>query len=226
MAGKGERRFVWDLPTRIFHWCIVLLIGFSWWTAETHRMEWHYLSGLAVCFFIVFRILWGLVGTDTARFSQFVKGPRAVLAYLRPREGAPAVAPAGHNPVGGWSVVILIALMAGQVGLGLFAVDVDGIESGPLSFLVNFDQGRRAAELHEAIFNLLVLFAVIHIAAILFYLGVRRRNLVRPMVTGFDTVEGEGAAVEARKAPMWRFVVSAIVALAFTWGVSKGFWIY
>jgi len=225
MAEISERRLVWDLPTRIFHWGIVLLIGFSWWSAETHRMEWHYRSGLTICFFVLFRILWGIVGTDTARFSHFVKGPRAVLDYLRPREGAPVVTPLGHNPVGGWNVIVLIALMAMQVTLGLFAVDVDGIESGPLSFLVDFDQGRRAAELHEAIFNLLIIFSVIHIAAVLFYLVVRRRNLVTPMVTGYDNIEGKDASAQARKAPSWRFAAAAIVALAFTWAVSKGFWL-
>jgi cytochrome b len=225
MTDATDRRFVWDLPTRIFHWSIVVLIGFSWWSAETHRMEWHYRSGLTICMLILFRLAWGVMGTDTARFSQFVKGPRAILEYLRPKEGAPRIAPLGHNPLGGWSVIAMIVLICLQVSAGLFAVDVDGLESGPLSFLVDFDQGRQAAEFHETIFNVLLAITAIHIVAVFFYLIVKRRNLIRPMVTGFDLVPDDELPSGARKVPVWRLVAAIAVALAVTYAIWKGFWL-
>jgi cytochrome b len=101
MNTVRARHFVWDLPIRIVHWAIVLLVGFSWWSAENHYMEWHYRSGLALCALVVFRVLRGFIGTSSARFADFVKGPRALLAYLRPREASPVAAALGHNPLAG-----------------------------------------------------------------------------------------------------------------------------
>ena len=83
MTNPQLRRYVWDAPTRLFHWGIAGLVGFSWWSAENGHMDWHYKSGLVVAGLLVFRILWGFVGSDTARFAQFLRGPVAVRAYLR-----------------------------------------------------------------------------------------------------------------------------------------------
>lgn len=216
-AATGVR--VWDLPTRLFHWALVVLIAISWWSAENGAMDWHLRSGLAVLALIVFRLLWGLFGGSTARFAAFVRGPGAVIAYVR-GEGGPTRP--GHNPLGGYSVLALLAVLAVQVATGLFATDVDGLDSGPLSFLVSFDQGRAAAEVHEVAFNLLMALAAIHVAAIAFYLFVRRRNLVRPMVTGRDAALG-GSEGTLREAPLWRLLVAVAVAAAFAWWASQGF---
>lgn len=213
---------VWDLPTRLFHWSLVILIGFSWWSAEERLMDWHRLSGITVLALVVFRLLWGFIGGSTARFGQFVRSPGRVLAYLRP--GGQALRTAGHNPLGGYSVVLMLLLLAAQVTTGLFAVDVDGIESGPLSFLVSFDQGRAASEVHEISFTLLQVVAGIHIFAVLFYLVVKKLNLVRPMVTGSDKAleTREGALVPAS---LLRLVIATAVAAAIAYAVWKGFWL-
>ena len=213
---------VWDLPTRLFHWSIVALIGFSWWSAEVREMDWHRLSGITVLALVVFRLLWGFIGGSTARFTQFVRAPGRVMAYLRPGIGARRTA--GHNPLGGYSVVLMLALLSIQVVTGVFAVDVDGIESGPLSFLVSFDQGRTASAVHHISFTALQIVAGIHILAVLFYLVVKKLNLIRPMVTGSDKAleSREGALVPA--SPM-RVVVAAAVAAAIAYAVWKGFWI-
>lgn len=115
----------------------------------------------------------------------------------------------------------MLALLALQVLLGLFAVDVDGIESGPLSHLVSFDQGRAAAALHELVFNILLAFIALHIAAVLFYLVVRRRNLVTPMITGYRRPSREGAA-PIQAAPLWRFALAFLVAATTTYLVANG----
>ena len=107
---------IWDLPTRLFHWMLAGLVGFSWWTAETHRDDLHIWSGMAILTLLIFRILWGFVGSSTARFANFVRGPRAVFGYLRGDwKGV------GHNPLGAISVVALLGLLMVQVGLGLIA---------------------------------------------------------------------------------------------------------
>src|SRR5688572_22217569 len=103
-------------------------------------MDWHRYSGYTMLGLLTFRIYWGIAGSSTARFARFVAGPRAVLNHLRlPREERARVM--GHTPLGGWSVVALLLAMIVQVSLGLFATDIDGIESGPLSHLVSFDTG-------------------------------------------------------------------------------------
>jgi cytochrome b len=124
----------------------------------------------------------------------------------------------GHNPIGGWSVLILISLMLLQVGLGLFSVDIDGLDSGPLSTFVPFDLGRRIAHLHHTVFNVLLVFACAHIAAVLYYLIVLRRNLITPMITG--SAEILETARERASNPIFaswqRLSVGIVIAVALT----------
>lgn len=213
---------VWDIPTRLFHWLLLVLLGFSWWSAEMREMEWHRISGTIVLGLVVFRLIWGFVGGNTARFASFVRPPGAVIAYLRSDSGGPRKA--GHSPIGGFSVVVMLLLLAVQLGTGLFAVDVDGIESGQLSFLVSFDQGRTAAEIHLLSFTLLQLVVAVHVAANLFYLFVRKRNLIHPMFSGRDKQldSAVGALVPASLA---KFAIAAVLSVAFAWAVWKGFWL-
>lgn len=216
MAEAGARQAIWDVPTRLFHWSIVILLGFSWWCAETDHMEWHYKSGLTLCALVLFRIAWGFAGSSTARFARFVRGPRAVWGYVRSpnTDDAP-----GHNPVGGWSVLLLLGIMALQILTGLFAVDLDGLESGPLSYLVDFDRGRIAAEIHQVTFNVLLAVSVLHVLAIGFYLLVKRRNLVAPLISGSRRGVGEAMV----PAPIWRLVGAIGFALGLTYAASTGF---
>ncbi|WP_380879366.1 hydrogenase [Sphingomonas sp. DBB INV C78] len=190
--APSRRVLVWDLPVRLFHWSLVLLIGAAWWTAEQRELEWHRLAGYAILTLILFRLAWGIWGSTTARFSHFVASPVAVRNYL---SGLPLRRPwhrSGHNPLGGWSVLAMLGLLAAQVLLGLFAVDVDGMESGPLSYLVDFDAGRLAAETHALTFNLLLGLIGLHLGAILFHRLYGGKNLVAPMIHGrADQVAGE-----------------------------------
>ncbi|MBJ7443417.1 MAG: cytochrome b/b6 domain-containing protein, partial [Sphingobium sp.] len=169
---------------RLFHWLLVGLLGFSWWSGERHEMEWHRLSGYAILFLLIFRLYWGFVGSGTARFVHFVRSPRTAFAYLRNLRTRPYRATAGHNPVGGWSVLLMLVSLIAMVTAGLFAVDVDGLESGPLADYVSFDQGRMAADLHGLLFNLLLALVALHIVAILYYLLRLRHNLIGPMIHG------------------------------------------
>jgi cytochrome b len=206
---------LWDLPTRVFHWLIVVLVAFSWWSATYHHLPWHRLSGYAILALLIFRLIWGLAGPETARFSRFLRGPAAVLAYVRGRAGHVV----GHSPIGGWSVAAMLAVLSLQVGLGLFSVDEDGLEAGPLDKFVDFDTGRAIAHLHHLNFWLLLALIVLHLGAVAFY-ALRRRNLVGPMVTGRSHLP-PGAAAPAFAA-RWRFFAAALIAAALAWFVARG----
>jgi cytochrome b len=214
-ASPAKRVLVWDAPTRIAHWALVLLIPFAWWTAEVaHRLDWHRWSGYAVIGVLTFRLYWGLAGSETSRFAHFIRGPGAIVSYLR-GQAPPRL---GHNPVGALSVIALLLLLIAISVLGLFTVDIDGIESGPLSDRVTFDQGRVAADLHHQGFNLLLALVALHLAAIVFY-RFKGDNLVGPMITGRKTWTGEGL----RAASLWRLLVGVLLAAAVAWLVAKGF---
>lgn len=180
----SQRVRVWDLPVRLFHWLLVFLIAAAWWTAEQRELEWHRLAGYAILTLILFRIAWGLWGSTTARFSHFVRRPAAVRTYMSGLLKRRAHDRLGHNPLGGWSVLAMLGLLGFQVLLGLFAVDVDGMESGPLSYLVDFDTGRLAAETHSLTFNFLLGLIGLHLAAILFHRLHGGKDLVGPMIHG------------------------------------------
>lgn len=216
----GQRIKLWDLPVRVVHWSFVALMPALWWTAEHDQMAWHKRLGYLALGLILFRIYWGFFGSSTARFAGFVKGPKAVFAYVRTlfaKGGEPVV---GHNPMGGWSVVILLLLILSEVKLGLFSVDVDGIESGPLASFVSFDLGRLAAHLHHTVFNLLLAFIALHILAVVFYLVAKRENLIRPMLSGWRDMAA--SATPPTFAPVWRLVVGVGLAIGLAWWISAG----
>ncbi|MDR2856586.1 MAG: cytochrome b/b6 domain-containing protein [Novosphingobium sp.] len=217
MAGEKFVK-VWDLPTRLFHWLMLLTVGFSWWSAEIGHMDWHTRSGIAALILLVFRLIWGVIGSSTARFANFVRAPAAVFAHLR-RPGN-AIHTPGHNPLGGYSVVAMLLALAAQVGTGLFAVDVDGIESGPLSYLVSFDQGRTAAAVHHISFSVLQVLVVLHVLAIIYY-RIRGRRLVMPMLTGRDGQVAARFGSLTGGGPLRAFIALA-VALLLGWWISAG----
>lgn len=219
-ADAKIRVRLWDGPTRLVHWALVVLVGVSWWTHEIGRMDWHRWSGYGVLGLIVFRIFWGFFGGTTARFGAFLKGPAAVAAYARTVFKPGSAALPGHNPMGGWSVLAMLLSLVAQVSFGLFAVDVDGIESGPLSQYVSFDLGRQFAEWHEVSFNILLGLIALHLAAVVFYLVVKRDNLVGAMVTGRRLMASEPKQI--RFAPWWMALVGIAIAAGVAYVVMKG----
>ncbi|MET0364062.1 MAG: cytochrome b/b6 domain-containing protein [Sphingobium sp.] len=210
---------VWDLPTRIVHWSILLLIVTSWRTAEMREMEWHYVSGIAALGLILFRLIWGFIGARTARFADFLRSPATVLRYVRHGHGVPASP--GHNPLGGYSVVAMLLALVGQIGTGLFAADLDGLDSGPLSYLVSFDQARVAASLHGLFFNGLLALIALHLLAIAWYRIRHGRKLLRPMLTGRDAQLAASTPSVASPRPA-RLISTIMVAALLAWWVGQG----
>jgi cytochrome b len=167
---------------------------------------------------LIFRLIWGVIGGSTARFTSFVRSPLQVLRYLF---GKASLKNSGHNPLGGYSVLAMLAALVVQCVSGLFATDVDGLNSGPLSYLVSFDQGRIAAKVHSQSFNVLLVLVGLHIIAISYYLVVRRQNLILPMVTGKDrAADTDQEALVA--VGFLRFVLAVLVAAALVWWMALG----
>jgi cytochrome b len=197
-GGRTEIRVkVWDRPTRLIHWLLVSVFGVLWWTAKTGIMQWHIRAGYLLLFLLLFRVYWGFVGSSTARFAGFLRGPSAVANYVRGLLHDRPVNALGHNPLGGWSICILLTLLVTDVTLGLLAVDVDGVYSGPFSRWVSFDSGRHFAHLHALLFDVLIGFVVLHVGAVLFYLLFKKKNLIMVMVTGSQFLD----STEEQQAP-------------------------
>jgi len=205
---------VWDLPVRLVHWTIAGLVAFSWWSVHNHHTDWHIWSGCAILTLLIFRLLWGFVGSSTARFSSFVRGPTAVLAYLR--GGWRGI---GHTPLGALSILALFGAVAIQAGLGLFSEDEDGIYTGPLSGLVNINTSDTARDIHELWFDVVVGLIVMHVAAIIFY-RLRGRKLTLSMITGRAAL---GPGVQPmRPGKWWAALICLAVAIAIVRWIVAG----
>lgn len=218
MTGTPATR-LWDLPTRITHWSLVVLILTAW-LSGGQQMQIHTLAGYGVIGLLVFRLYWGFVGGETARFSQFVKGPGATVGYLKTMGRRTAADLVGHSPVGAVSVVALLLVMIVQAALGLFATDIDGINSGPLSYMVDFDTGRLASEWHELSFRALQGLVVLHLAAIAFYALWKRQNLITAMITGKRVFSGP--VPNLKFAPVWSLLLGIVIAVAAAWLIARG----
>lgn len=206
---------VWDPLIRITHWSFPLLIPAMWWTAENCKWALHRQIGLVLLGLLVFRILWGFLGPETARFSHFVKGPRTVIAYLRGGEGHTI----GHSPVGGWSTLVLLGAMLAQVSMGLFAGDpYDGM-TGPLNPLVGVMTADTITELHETFFWVIAGLVGLHLAAITFY-AVRGDDLLSPMVGGDRPPMADVTGIGPM--PWGRGFVAIALASAFALWVAYG----
>jgi cytochrome b len=221
LSGGDEPTKIWDAPTRIVHWLIVALIVTSWYTGSKHLMDLHRWSGYGVLTLVLFRLYWGVVGGSTARFSGFVRGPRSTLAYVRTLPKRVSAELTGHNPLGAWSVVAIMTALTAQVTFGLFAVDVDGLESGPLSYMVSFDTGRYFAHLHLWGWRVIYVLVGLHIAAIAFYLLYKRQNLIAAMIHGRRRFAA-GQSPKVVFAPVWRAIVGLVGAALIAWFISKG----
>ena len=208
-AGPAKQ-LVWDLPTRLFHWLLVALIAFSWWSGKNDRIDLHIWSGIAILTLLLFRLLWGFFGSSTARFATFLRGPRAIFGYLRGTWRG-----IGHNPLGALSVVALLAATATQVGLGLFSTDEDGLFAGPLAPWVSLDASEEIADLHDDFFNIVLVLIGVHVAAVLFYALFKRRNLIGPMISGRDAIDP--GAEPMRPGKWW----VALICLGVALGVAR-----
>ena len=178
-----ERKLVWDLPVRLFHWALALLFGASWLTAETGWMELHFYAGYGIATLLLFRLAWGVAGPRYARFGSFVAGPVRVARYLRDWLRGTAQEPAGHTPAGGWMILALLLLLGAQVATGIVNSH-DGMDAGPWYWAASRELRALGATWHARLFDVLLVLAALHVAAVLVYLLRPGVNLIWPMFTG------------------------------------------
>ncbi|MEI2782729.1 MAG: cytochrome b/b6 domain-containing protein [Candidatus Competibacter sp.] len=208
---------VWDLPTRLFHWTLVALMIFQWLTAEFgSAMDWHVWGGYAILALVLFRLIWGFVGSDTVRFRDFVRGPGTALGYVKALLRGETPLYLGHNPMGGWSIVAMLVLLLVQAGTGLFANDDITIE-GPLYAWVSKGTSDWLTAIHKFNFNLLLLVIAVHISAVLFYLFVKRENLIHPMLSGRKHLPPDMVGQAPRIVSPWLGLAVLAVAVAAVW---------
>jgi cytochrome b len=213
---------VWDLPLRLFHWALAACVTVSIITGLIggNAMQYHYWSGYTLIALLVFRLVWGVIGSRHARFWNFVHGPRAIWRYVRGDDPRPENLRLGHNPLGSLSVLALLTVVALQVISGLFAND-EIFNQGPLANYVSDRTSAIFTFYHTTIGQPLIYVLVgLHLAAIAYYAVFKRENLVRPMLTGdIDTVAG---VTSARDTWGLRLLALLIVAAGgvLAWWVS------
>ena len=199
---------VWDLPTRLFHWLLVILVIFSFITAKIggNAMQYHEWSGCIILALLLFRLVWGFVGSRESRFVTFVHGPAKVFRYALRILQPDSRHYLGHNPLGGWSIVAMLLALMIQAGTGLFAND-DIITEGPLYDWVSKSASNWLTRFHRLNQDVIIGLVAIHILAVLFYLIYKRENLVKSMITGVKQWNDPGP--ESISGLVWKAVLIA-----------------
>jgi cytochrome b len=212
--GDQMPRLVWDLPLRLAHWALALAVTGAFVTDWIGSAAFgvHVACGSVALVLVLFRIAWGFVGPAHARFADFVRGPRAVLASLPSLRRAAHARLAGHTPLGGWMVLALLGLVGAQACLGLFAND-EISHTGPLYGYVGQHLSNRLSAWHVRIGNVILGAVALHVAAALYYRVVLGDDLVRPLVTGYKLGVGAEAAIGRQRIGVALLIVAVLTAL-------------
>jgi cytochrome b len=185
--GSTRKTLVWDIPTRLFHWLTVALVVSAYVTFRLKWMDWHERVGYTLLALVFFRLLWGFLGSETARFSGFLSAPRRAIEHLLHSFRPEPDRQVGHNPAGGWMVMGLLALLLGETLTGLY-INNDIADEGPLTELVPAHVADFIDTLHTVFWDMLLAAVALHLLAILVYALAKRQNLVLPMLTGRKTL--------------------------------------
>lgn len=220
-----QRVHVWDLATRVFHWLLVGLVVFLFISGKTggNLMLWHSRAGALVLVLLVFRVVWGVIGSSTARFRAFVVGPKQAWVFARqllgistrhtvtPAEGA-ATTVMGHNPLGGWMVVVLLLLLTIQVSTGLFAND-DIAMVGPWAVHISKALSDRLTTVHRWNQWILLGCIAIHLLGVAFHVFIKKENLISAMISGVRKIDGSVQVSVLRLVSTW--IALLVFVLAF-----------
>jgi cytochrome b len=213
---SGAHTKVWDIWVRLFHWALVVLVAEQIATGELGWLNAHIAGGCTLLGLLLFRLAWGFAGSDTARFAGFVRSPAAALRQLAHFRSA-AETTVGHTPAGGWSVLAMLALLCMQVATGLFADD-DVATTGPLGQFVSRATRRQLTGVHVRLFWVLLILIALHVAAVAAYRLVKRKNLVRPMITGW-TDDAPPDQPAPRMGRLWVALLIAAASGAAAWKI-------
>ncbi len=220
MSNSAHVVRVWDLPIRLFHWLIVALVAAAYATWRLNWMVWHGWIGDLTLALVLFRLIWGFLGSETARFSHFLTSPRIALQHLKYMFLREPDRQVGHNPAGGWMVVLLLALLLAETLTGIYVAN-DIADVGPLTGIVPAAAANAIDAAHAIIWNVLLAAIALHVLAIAGYAAVKGQDLVRPLITGTKTlpepVTAPRMASAARAAVV--FAVSAAAAIFIAWAM-------
>lgn len=182
---------VWDLPTRLFHWTLVLFVLFAWISSEYFeelsdpRLQWHRWTGYGILTLLLWRVLWGIWGPPFCQFRNFIKGPKKIFAYTKDLLGGSSRNYLGHNPLGAVMILMMLLCLSIIAILGLFSVEENDLASGPLADLISEEGNKLATKFHRVLFNsLLIGLLILHIFANILYGFIRKDPLLKAMITG------------------------------------------
>jgi cytochrome b len=203
---------VWDLPTRLFHWLLTLSVGTNLIIGPRGGWQFpvHVTAGCVALALVLFRMVWGFIGSRHSLFPDFVRGPRVVLQHLRALLKLQQEPHTGHNPLGGWMVVTLLVMTLVTATTGLFSATRRG-QSGPFASLIG---GQGLGGIHGTLGNLMIFLVILHLCGVALHYLVTRENIVGAMVTGHKRLDAESAAAESPLVSRWRAVIPAALALA------------
>lgn len=209
---------IWDWPLRLFHWLLVLAVIGAYTTGKLggNLTDWHARFGSLILGLLVFRLIWGFIGSTHARFASFFPTFTRLAAYIKGEwQGV------GHNPVGALAVIALLGTLIFLVATGLFANDDIAFE-GPLFNLIDKDLSDKLSGWHSSAFNLLLGLVGLHVAAIVFYQRVKKTNLLLPMLTGKKQLPKTLAPSSIRPVGPLRVIISLLISVSVVWGVWGG----
>ena len=208
---------VWDGPVRLFHWALVLVLLASWLSIEVlNNLRIHILAGQALLVLLLFRVVWGFVGSETSRFSHFIGNPFHAVTHLMHMTKKEPDTQVGHNAAGGWMVLVMLLVLFAQVGTGLIIADEESFIEAPLNHLVGAEWGAWAKKQHRLIFTGIQVMVALHLVAIFSYAILKRHDLVRPMITGKKRLPAATAQPRMR---------SPYLALAILAGSALAVWL-
>jgi len=215
---------VWDIWVRLFHWSLVIVVGFLLVSGETGAgfFDWHRFAGEVALGLILFRLAWGFFGSSNARLAGLVSSPNAALSHLRELVRRSPHPERGHNAAGGWAVIAMLLLILVQATTGLFISDDEGWVQGALHSLVSIDVSDTLYNLHHRIAGLIKLLVVVHIAMIAVYFFFGRQNLLKPMITGVMNWQSREGAPDVRFGNF--FVGLGLAIVAFLIAALIGGW--
>ena len=187
---------VWDIPIRVFHWLIVVLVVAAYATWRLNWMVWHGWVGDALLTLLLFRLLWGFFGGETARFSRFLTSPRLAFRHLKYAFRREPDRQVGHNPAGGWMVLLLLALLLVETLTGLYVAN-DIADEGPLTEVVPAWAANAIASSHAILWDALLAAIILHVLAIAGFAAIKGQDLLRPMIKGTKVLPASIAAPQA-----------------------------
>lgn len=213
--GSMRKVLVWDAPLRLFHWLAVSLVAAAYVTVRLKWIDWHERIGYALLALVFFRLLWGILGSETARFADFVAAPRRAVQHMLHLFRREPDRQVGHNPAGGWMVLLLLALLLGECLTGIY-LNNDIADEGPLTELVPARIANLIDALHTIFWQALLVAVALHLLAILVYAAAKRQNLVLPMLTGRKSLPANipSPAIAGAARALLLFACSALAAAA------------